>query len=182
MNFTDKMLGRLDKQEEVLKERLNNLRNMVKRGKWGGEEEREWLDSVVDGRGVDIACGDFPIRAARGVDGDERKIGAYYFCQGDELTRLRNESQDFVVTNYFDAMPDVLKALQEWWRVLKSGGTLAFICCDASAYSAAIGPLDNHHRLNAFTKRSVECYLARAGFKKVEITTSGKFLRVKCTK
>lgn len=182
MNDNERMIRRLKDRENTLKVRIARLIRMVEAGRYGGEAERVWLDQFAIGAGLDICCGDFPIWGSQGVDGDEAKIGAELFGQGDNLHWIDSESMDFIVTNYFDAMPEVLRALNEWWRVLKPGGTLAFVCCNLDKYPDDIGPLQNSHRFHVFTARAVTAYLSRAKFKEIKIDAHGKFLRVVCTK
>lgn len=182
MNDKERMISRLRDREATLKVRIDRLIRMIEADKYGGEPERVWLDQFAVGEGLDICCGDFPIRGSQGVDGDEAKIGAEFFGQGDDLHWIQSETQDFIVTNYFDAMPMVLRALNEWWRVLKPGGTLAFSCCNADEYLEAIGPLSNPHRLNVFNSRTIMAYLERAKFHSYVIHVVGPFLRVECKK
>lgn len=176
------MLNRLADREEALRNRLDKLKRLIRLGKLGGEENRIWLDTFANGTGLDICCGDFPVRGATGVDANPEKLGAAYFGNGDELYHIDTETQDFIVTNYIDALPSVLGALFEWHRVLKPGGVLAFTCCNVDAYPDDLGPLQNHNRLHAFNGKGIRAYLARANYVDIEVTEFQQFLRVTARK
>jgi SAM-dependent methyltransferase len=147
------------------------------------EEDRLWLDQFANGNGFDICCGDFLIGGedqAAGIDGDARWVGVDKICEGDELAFQKHEELDFVVTNYLEGMPYPLKALNEWWRVLKPEGVLAMICRDANKYSSKYpqGALGNGSRQNTYTAVTLSHYLYRAGFTNVKIEeTDGLTLR-----
>lgn len=130
---------------------------------------------------LDVGCGDFLIRGAEGVDSHTAKIGpTYYLVQADELVYHDQSELDFIVCNYFDAFPNVLKTLNEWNRVLKPKGLLAIIVRDSSQYPELAGPLENKHRVNVFTKDTIKHYLYRAKFEEVTVDYGDeKSLRVK---
>jgi SAM-dependent methyltransferase len=149
----------------------------------GAESDRIWLDQIAVGEGLDICCGDFIIGEAKGVDGDETKLGADYQVRGDDLAFQEDGTLDFIVTNYPEAMPTPLRALFEWYRCLKPGGVLGIVCMDADTYTNKKGALRNHNRLNTYTKTTIAHYLYRAGFIGVEVeVTDHKTLRVKAAK
>lgn len=178
---------RLDKREEYYKVAIARLRRAIEKGVLGedSEEIRSWIERYAVGKGLDICAGDFPIgEQSDGIDPDIRKLGNHYNISGDELTPYANGELDYVVTNYFDCFPNPLHTLQEWNRVIRVGGTLAFACCNATEYesSGPLGPLVNGNRLSAFTKPTILCLLARAGFVSVEVTKHNKHLFVKATK
>lgn len=147
-------------------------------------EDREWLEQHAKGVGLDIACGDFPIGDAAGVDGDiHAVIGADYFCEGDELTFQEHGKLDFIVTNYLDAFPTPLKVLNEWHRCLRVGGVVAIVCRNADKYDEPKGPLTNGRRQSVYTVKTLPQYLYRAGFSKVQIFTNGlKSIRASAVK
>lgn len=177
-----KMLERIEWREKKFNEAVAKLRAQVYAGAVGGEPDRLWLDGHAKGNGLDICCGDFPIKGAEGVDVSARKIGADFLAKGDELTFVDSNSLDFVVTNYLDVFPDTLKVLNEWYRVLKPRGRLALVCRNADAYLHPLGPLDNRSRVSLFTMKTIRLYLERAGFSKVTVIAEYTSLRVTASK
>ena len=178
---------RLDKREAYYKAAIGRLRRAIAKGIIGEdtEEIRVWLEKFCVGKGMDICTGDFPMsEGAIGIDPDELKLGCHYNIQGDQLTPVNNGEMDYVVTNYFDCFPNPLSTLQEWSRVLRSGGVLAFACCNNDSYVATdpMGPLANKHRLSCFTASTIRVYLHRAGFTAVEVTEHKKHLFVNAVK
>jgi ubiquinone/menaquinone biosynthesis C-methylase UbiE len=181
------IMERLDKREEYYKVAFARLRRAIESGVLGedSEEIRTWIEQHCVGYGLDICTGDFTIgENSIGIDGDVLKLGCHYNIQGDQLTPVNNSEMDYVVTNYFDCFPNPLSTLQEWSRVLRSGGALAFACCNNDSYTATdpMGPLANQHRLSCFTASTIRVYLHRAGFTAVEVTEHKKHLFVKAIK
>jgi len=177
-----KMLERVKWREQKFNEAVAKLREQINTGVVGGEPDRLWLDGHAKGDGLDICCGDFPIKGADGVDVSPRKIGADFLAKGDELTFVDSNSLDFVVTNYLDVFPDTLKVLHEWHRVLRSGGRLALVCRNADAYPSPLGPLDNRSRVSLFTMKTIQLYLERAGFHRITVVSDYTSLRVTASK
>jgi SAM-dependent methyltransferase len=177
---------RLNRREEYYKAAIGRLRRAIDKGIIGEDTEviREWLEKFAVGNGLDICVGDFPIsEGAIGIDGDDRKLGAHYNIAGDELTPIKSNELDYVVTNYLDCFPNPLHTLQEWHRVIKPGGRLAFACCNAMRYwDNPEGALQNRHRLSAFVPLTVQHLLARAEFKDIMITEHNKHLLVSAVK
>lgn len=180
--YAEYMMWRLDRRVEVITARVAR----VKRGymEWckhrnvaPGEEDRRWLDQFAVGNGLDIAAGDFLCgdgESALGVDGHERMIATDYWSEGDELTFAEPGQLDFIVTNYLDGFPNPLKALNEWYRTLRVGGTIAIVVRDADQYDFSKGPLENLRRQSSFTHKTICHYLFRAGFKEVKFDTNNK--------
>jgi hypothetical protein len=134
--------------------------------------DRDFLESHAVGIGVDICCGDLPIGDALGVDTRAFCLGVDYNYKGDELMFSKTQELDYVVTNYLEALPHTLNALNEWNRVLKSDGTLAMVCRNANAYDPKKHPegaLTSRRRANTFNKVTLTHYLYRAGFVNVDI-------------
>jgi SAM-dependent methyltransferase len=185
-NFIVDMHSRLNYLEKRTLGRIKRMRRYVDQNRIGGEQARLWLDEQVKelGDGLDICCGDFLIRGAEGVDGDLKKVGpTYCHVSGDELTNHFAKEMDFIVTNYLEAFPNTLKALNEWNRVLKKDGLLALVCADSEQYEEGLGPLSNRHRLNCFTKTTIRHYLNRSGFSRISVESGlEKTLYVKAYK
>jgi hypothetical protein len=149
-----------------------------------GQNDRAFLEGHCVGRGVDIACGHMLLADAIGVDSREFAFGADYRCRGDSLSFSKAAELDYVVTNYIEAMPDVLGAMHEWHRCLKAGGTLAIVCRDADLYPPGVpeGALSSNRRSNTFSKVTIKHYLYRAGFKEVQVTQADKSLHITAKK
>ena len=98
------------------------------------------------------------------LDLNHEKIGQTWVGPGDTLYRAEAESLDYIVCNYFDCFPNPLKTLFDWYRVLKTGGTVAVVCSNAEEYSDTLGPLANKSKLSSFTAVTLENYFKRAGF------------------
>ncbi len=177
-----KMLERIAWREQKFNEAVAKLREQINTGVIGGEPDRLWLDGHAKGDGLDICCGDFPIKGADGVDVSARKIGADFLAKGDELAFVDNNSLDFIVTNYLDVFPDTLRVLQEWHRVLKPEGRLALVCRNADAYLNPMGPLSNRTRVSLFTMKTIRLYLERAKFGRITIVAVDTSLRVTASK
>ncbi len=196
-SFYDYMKHRIDLRVYTIEKRarkaLANYKKVMVDNNNPGEEDRIWLDQFANGTGVDICCGDFIIGEAIGVDSAVSPIGqtathvlgADYRCQGDELTFVKPGTLDFVVTNYFEALPNTLNALHEWWRCLKAGGVLAIVCCDANSYTPKrlAGALTNAQRQHTYTAVTISHYLYRAEYTDVQVEeTPHGTLRVSAVK
>jgi len=174
--------ARLDRRQAQFSARVAKLRRWVDSGKEGGEEDRLWLEQYAKGAvGLDIACGDFLVGDnSFGIDSasSEREgifplIGATYMLRNGEAMKSFKEQQvDYIVCNYFDCFPDPLTTLFGWKRILKPTGNIAFIVRDSDSpeYADGAGPLNNHNRLNCFSRSTIKNYLVRAEFdvKKIE--------------
>lgn len=172
--FKQKMIERLTMRKDQFLAQYDRVVRRVQEGKVGGEGDRLWMEAQVKGlkHGLDICCGDFiATPESEGVDGDYRYIGATWHTQGDELANIAGEWADFVTTNYLDAFPDTYKVLNEWKRVLKPGGILAIVCCNADKYGIKDGgPLTNRKRLSLYTKTTIAQWLYAVGFTNVVIS------------
>lgn len=180
----ESMLKRVKVRASQLEQYLIKLERLIQKGGLGGEYDRLWLDKfTIKGQGLDICCGDFLIYGSEGVDIDPKKLGASYsFVEGDELTNHDSNCLDFIVTNSFDVFPNILKVLNEWNRVLVPGGILAFCCRNADFYGGTHGPLENRHRVNCFTKKTIGFYLSRANYKNIKVEEAEGTLRVSAEK
>lgn len=174
------------------------LKEIRRSRKWAEENPEiyalthEWLEQFCKGNGFDIACGNFPTILADGM-GAVRCIdtgdhaGNFvngYRHEGDFLPFLATDSCDFIVTNYFEGFPQPVKALNEWYRVLKPGAPLAMIISDAEApeYDKPMGPFTNPRRLHIFTSITIRRYLERSYFREITVEKYLHTLRVKGVK
>jgi SAM-dependent methyltransferase len=190
--YKEYMKWRLDRRVQLIQDRADKcMRRYVDKlseeDAKTTESDRLWLDQFAVGNGLDIACGDFLIGdqdQAVGVDGDRRYIGADFHCEGDELAFQSPETLDYVVTNYLEGMPNPINALNEWWRVLRPGGTLALICRDANSYPPKYlkGALSNGSRQNTYTSVTLGHYLYRAGFTDYKFEVVGGGIRASAVK
>ena len=173
---------RWDSYEERVKERITVARSMINGRRRQGEAERRWLDQFAKiGHGVDLCCGSMLVKNAMGVDIEYLGPLCFGRTSGDNLAGLKSKSADFIVTNYFDVFPTPIQALNEWHRVLRPGGTLAFVCRNAEAYdpdSQPEGPLCNTNRVHCHTPLTLRFYLNRTGYDIKEILPVGTGIRV----
>ena len=59
-------------------------------------------------------------------------IGYQYICGGDDLGRIPDASLDFVLSSHnLEHLANPLRAVEEWIRVLRTGGTLVLVLPDA---------------------------------------------------
>jgi SAM-dependent methyltransferase len=135
----------------------------------GLKEDRDFLENYAKGDGVDVMCGDFLIEDSIGVDKRRTVLGADFHFSADTLSFAKPESCDYVVSNYLEAVPNTIGALNEWYRVLKPGGTLAMICRDAEQYVQPEGALVSSHRQHTFNKTTLRHYMARSGFVNINV-------------
>ena len=94
--------------------------------------EREWL--YLSGRGIDIGCGNDPVRP------DVRRFDVE---DGDAnvITRHVQEQFDFVFSSHcLEHMHDPRAALREWWSLVRPGGYLFFIVPDEDLYEQGVFP------------------------------------------
>lgn len=136
----------------------------------GLREDREFLEKYAVGDGVDVMCGDFLIEEAIGVDKRRTVLGADFNFSADTLSFAKPNTLDYVVSNYLEAVPNTIGALNEWYRTLKPGGTLAMICRDSDQYVQPEGALASGHRQHTFSKVTIRHYMYRSGFVDVVVT------------
>lgn len=141
-------------------------------------EDREFLEKYAVGDGVDVCCGDFLIEEAVGVDTRRTVMGADFHFSADTLSFAKPNTLDYVVSNYLEAVPNTIGALNEWYRTLKPGGQLAMICRDADQYIQPEGALTSGHRQHTFSAVTVAHYMYRSGFVDVSVVkTSNQSLQ-----
>lgn len=173
---------RLDRRVQTVSDRADKVyKNFVERltikEKNTQEDDRLWLDQFANGYGLDICCGDFLVGGedqAIGVDGAATMVGTDFLYSGDDLTFQPSDGLDFIVSNYFDAMPAPLKALNEYNRSLKSGGALALICSDAEFHhpNNPMGALKNARKVSTYSKITLGHYMSRAHFDNIKVETT----------
>lgn len=177
-----------DKLEEYLTVRLERLKRARKAFGTNDEPHREWLETFTGtGVGLDICCGDMPIKGAFGVD-----LGitiASWGClpntKGDDLRVVPNDECDYIVSNYIETFADANMALREWYRVTKPGGVLALVVrnADHEHYEQfAKGPLDNSNRRMCYNEKTIKYMVQSVGYKVDYIEVHGTAMRVKATK
>ena len=169
--------GIVDRRIQFCKDRADKIIR-----KWGSrldsplapglKEDRDFLEKYAIGEGLDVCCGDFLIEDSIGVDTRGTVLGADFHFSAETLSFRHHNSCDYVVSNYLEAVPNTIGALNEWWRVLKPGGTLAMICRDAEQYIQPEGALASEHRQHTFNKTTLRHYMHRSGFIEVSITVT----------
>ena len=181
-----RQLARLERRIARYLAKMEKVKNYeLAKSSVDGEEIREWLEAKCKGLGVglDVCCGYFPITEdAIGVDSDISVVGTDYAIVADALTPVRDTELDYVVTNYFDAFSNPVSVLQEWSRVLKSGGLLAISCANADMYDNLDGPLSNRRRSMAYTEKTISQLIYRCGFLDVKVEKHKKNLMVTARK
>jgi SAM-dependent methyltransferase len=130
---------------------------------------RAWMDSFAKGVGVDICCGNYLTEGAIGVDSAYDVVGNSYNFRGDNLANFPATTFDYVVCNYFDCFENPLKTLNEWHRILKVGGKVAFVCSNADCYQPLDLPL-NGKRQFLYTPHTMELYMSKI-FKQWNVQT-----------
>lgn len=145
------------------------------------------------GRGIDVGCGHRKVAEhCIGVDliaaGDVGEHGVVHGrrsvadvqASGDDLHMFRDGELDYVVSRHnLEHYVDPVKALQEWARVTRPGGTVAMIVPDERAGDTIF--LDPTHK-HVFTPESLERLIGLIDglqFVKAEVVTpSWSFLAV----
>ena len=184
--YKESMIRRLDLRVKLVREKAERIKKNYIGGKKFCDAESEvnriWLDQFTEGTGFDIACGDFLLGAdtqAIGVDGTAKMLGTDFCSEGDNLSFQRDNTLDYVVTNYLDGMPSPLKALREWVRVLKPGGRIGVVCRDSDAYTDDLGVLSNARRQSCYTEKILKNYLYRVGLRHVMVERHPKTLSIR---
>ncbi len=185
-NHQEYLKDMLDRRVQTIKDRADLAYSLhvkrVKRDNADAIANREFMKKHAVGRGVDICCGDFVTEGAIGVDPQVVMVGTDYLLSDGDLSFSKANELDYVVTNYIEAIPNTIKALNEWHRCLKVGGTLAIVVMDADGYKNREGALRNRKRFNTFTKVTIAHYLSRAGFTDIEVVQTGLVLHVTARK
>jgi SAM-dependent methyltransferase len=179
---------RLDSYEKVVKERIKKVRSRIDQGYYRDDAgHKTWLEKFAKGRGLDICCGNIPMMGAEGVDKEfffpkTGSGGLGPLCHlrqdGDSLPQFSCKEIDFIISNYLEAMPSPLGALNEWYRILKPGGTLALVMSNAEKYDNELGPFCNKNKCNVFTPTTILLYLKRTGFEEIKLEEYGASIRV----
>lgn len=96
---------------------------------WTAEELR-----ILSGSGIDIGCGQDPVLPG---------VRRFDIEHGDaqHITRYVHETFDFVYSSHcLEHMSDPIKALQEWWTLVKPCGYLFIIVPDEDLYEQGVFP------------------------------------------
>lgn len=97
---------------------------------WTDEEK----NIILNGKGIDIGCGNSPIHPDcckfDVEDGD-----------ANEITKYINEQFDYVFSSHcLEHMFDPYAALKEWWGLVRSGGTMIILVPDEDLYEQGMFP------------------------------------------
>lgn len=112
------------------------------------------FDTILRGEGIDIGCGDDPLRVLHG------SVRPWDKPQGDaaHLTGVPDNAFDFVYSSHcLEHLVSVEPALFNWSRVLRSNGFLYLVVPDFSLYEKGRWP----SRFNADHKHSFSLYITR---------------------
>jgi predicted SAM-dependent methyltransferase len=139
------------------------------------EKELKLIESYCKGRGLNIGCGLRPIPGAINVDIAPKAL-ADVFAPASMLPFYSNRF-DYVVSSH--CLEHVQEApliiLREWHRVLKVGGTLAFIVPDGRCGLHALGEfpgifIEGKH-VNTFDQPTLLNLMMYAGFVDINFIT-----------
>lgn len=99
---------------------------------------RHLATHYIRGVGLDIGCGTEKIRAtAIGIDSGVQwgQAVADISMDGSDLSRFADSTMDYVFSSHFlEHTVNPLKALHEWWRVIRPGGCLVLYLPHADYY------------------------------------------------
>ena len=111
---------------------------------------------------LDIGCGRHKtIPQAIGIDVLE---GADIVSSGDELKGIKDNSIDIIISRHsLEHILDTIKALEEWGRVLKSGGKIIIILPDHEFINTMDMRLSAGQHLHAFTRESFNNLIKKIG-------------------
>lgn len=192
MDYTESVFKRLDRLKAKLsfeshtvegvrlERRFERMRQRTRQGFQDDSEFfRLWIEEKIkdkiNGRGLDIFCGDFPIVEAEGVDTDRGVLGVQWVTDAGNLYFCGDNCIDYIVTNYLEGCVDVITMFKEWHRVLKANGLLVFVCPDVhiKEYADPAGPLKNTRKRSCFTSKIIKFYLTRCNFSIKEFIVEG---------
>lgn len=180
----------LDLLEAEFKTQLASARAQVRGVDY--DTSHNWLQQFAVGDGLDIATGNFPTRLADGsgfVTAVDSAVVLGPMIKGfkfdaTNLVGIDSDSMDFVISNYLDGIAETLHALNEWYRVLKAGGTVAVVVPNAehATYQKPCGPMSNRRKLAVFTPLVLTRYLERAGFMSIHVELHDEHIRARAQK
>jgi len=173
---------KLDEMEARVMERFRIARDILEKDEEIESPHREWLRSfTLDGVGLDICCGDFPIGNAMGID--QRFVCGVFEGVGslcaDDLSVFDDNSVDYIVTNYLEGTANTQHVLHEWKRILKPKKPLAICAVNPDNYEGPLGVFRNRNRLTAFTPKLLSNHLHRAGYVDVVVEEVEEVIRAK---
>jgi ubiquinone/menaquinone biosynthesis C-methylase UbiE len=160
-----------------MKHLLRKIFKKKKRLHFTDEEHPErvvLLPYCTTGTGIDVGCGyrkthkncigvDIVAKGEKGQYGcvKDKSSCADICTSGDSLSMFKDGELDFVISRHnLEHYVDVIKTLQEWDRVLKTGGILAMVLPDERSVDTIRLDLTHKH---VFTPESVARYLDLMG-------------------
>lgn len=178
----DAIKRRLEERQRFWHLKLErNMRELTAPKNADSEESRIWLEQFVKvgGEGLDICTGSYTIGGEDtiGVDSAYNMMGNHLNFTGDSLVNFRPNSFDYIVCNYFDCFESPLKALNEWLRVLKPAGVVAFVCSNAECFDLN-GTLLNGKRQFLYTPHTITQFMNAANFQDVKVQVHRKYILV----
>ncbi|MEN4054237.1 methyltransferase domain-containing protein [Sulfurimonas sp. NWX79] len=110
----------------------------------------DWEKNLLSGDGIDIGCGLDPIMpTARAFDIDDGDANC--------ITQYVDKQYDYVFSSHcLEHMHNPQEALNEWWKIVKSGGHLIFTVPDEDLYEQGYFPSlfnDDHKSTFTISKR-----------------------------
>ena len=81
---------------------------------------------------------------------DNQQPGFQFISEGNNLEAIQNESYDFLLSSHsLEHFANPLKAVEEWLRILKKGGTLVLVLPDKRYTFDCNRPITNFEHLKA---------------------------------
>lgn len=108
--------------------------------------ELGYFDAYLKGHGIDIGCGDDKLY--NGLEGD-KNFKVLFSCDGWDkdngdahtLDGIQDGVYDFVYSSHcLEHLDNPGLALSNWWRVLRTGGTLFIVVPDEALYEQGVWP------------------------------------------
>ena len=154
------IVGRLEQRRTYVNAKIDRVLRQEAKKASPGEDVRAWMDSFAKGVGLDICCGNYLTEGAIGVDSAYDVLGNSFNFRGDNLAGFQADSFDYIVCNYFDCFGNPLQVLNEWRRVLRVGGVVAFVAANAECYEPLDIPL-NGKRQFLYTPHTMELFMSK---------------------
>lgn len=89
---------------------------------------------------------------------ENKEQGYQYICEGNNLAPIKNESYDFLLSSHsLEHFANPLKAVEEWLRILKKGGTIVLVLPDKRYTFDCNRPITTFEHLKSdFTNNTTE--------------------------
>lgn len=140
------------------------------------EEDSWWKDSLPEGKGINVGCGENQVEGTWGVDqsrpggrsgGGRKFTDATPDMTGDAADLpMQDGSVDYIIARHlFEHLIDPIAALDEWKRVVRPGGDLLISCPNHDGSNTML--VDYTH-VHAYTPSSLSNLLESQGWDVVD--------------